>query len=355
MGNVAVPLQEEPALAEFTDSVRREQAISWYRTPLPPGELKALHARSDGRGAAQTLGYLGILCATGGGALWAAGHAPWWVTLLLVYLHGMVTCFTINGMHELGHNTVFRTRALNNVFCHVLSFLGWHNHETFQASHTRHHRYTLHPPEDLEVTLPMRMVVWHMFRNGIANPGACWNTLKNTWRIACGRFQGEWELTLFPPAALEKRRALVRWARVLLGGHGAILLVSLWFGWWLVPVVVSLAPFYGKWLFELCNNTQHVGLQDNVDDFRLCCRTFTLHPVVRFLYWQMNYHTEHHMYAVVPCYHLGRLHRLIEHDLPPTPHGLRAVWREISAIVARQEREPGYRHVVALPPPRKAV
>jgi len=75
------------------------------------------------------------------------------------------------------------------------------------------------------------------------------------------------------------------------------------------------APFYGGWLFFLCNNTQHIGLQDHVPDFRLCCRTFALHPVTRFHYWQMNYHTEHHMYAAVPCYNLGKLHALIRHDL----------------------------------------
>lgn len=86
-----------------------------------------------------------------------------------------------------------------------------------------------------------------------------------------------------------------------------------------------------------------------MDDFRLCCRTFTLNPVLRFMYWQMNYHTEHHMYAAVPCYNLGRLHRLIEHDLPPTPRGLVGVWREINAILRKQEAEPGYQHRVTIP------
>lgn len=42
---------------------------------------------------------------------------------------------------------------------------------------------------------------------------------------------------------------------------------------------------------------QHAGLSDNVPDFRLCCRTMILNPFFRFLYWHMNYHTEHHMYA----------------------------------------------------------
>lgn len=66
-----------------------------------------------------------------------------------------------------------------------------------------------------------------------------------------------------------------------------------------------------------------------------------MNPAVRFLYWQMNYHIEHHMYAAVPCYNLGRLHELIRYDLPPTPKGLIGVWKEISAALAAQENGTG--------------
>jgi fatty acid desaturase len=65
-------------------------------------------------------------------------------------------------------------------------------------------------------------------------------------------------------------------------------------------------------------------LLDNVSDFRLSTRTIILNPLLRFLYWHMNFHIEHHKYAAVPCYRLGTLHRLIRHDLPPSPRGLLA-------------------------------
>jgi fatty acid desaturase len=76
-----------------------------------------------------------------------------------------------------------------------------------------------------------------------------------------------------------------------------------------------------------------------------------VNPVISFLYWRMNYHIEHHMFAAVPCYNLGKLHRAIRTDLPPTPDGLLATWREIASIQVRQEAEPGYQHVPALPLP----
>jgi fatty acid desaturase len=97
-----------------------------------------------------------------------------------------------------------------------------------------------------------------------------------------------------------------------------------------------------------------VGLQDNVNDFRLCTRTFLVNPFVQFLYWHMNYHIEHHMYAAVPCYKLGKLHRAIQHDLPPTPVGIIATWQEIIPIVNKQNVDPTYQYVPPVPSPAAA-
>ena len=342
-------LTREPPLHEFTEGVRRSRGIAWYRTPLPPGELQRLHRRSDLLASLQTFGYLTVLAGFGVATWLSLGRLPWWGTAALFYGYGLVAHFQVNAVHELVHGTVFRTAWLNPACCHVFAFFGWINHEMFQASHVRHHRYTLHPPDDLEVVLPMRLMLWHFLRSCGFEGARLRYTIGDTVRIACGRFRGDWELTLFPPDQPETRRKPVRWARFILGGHAIILVLSVVTGNWIVPLMLIFGPAVGGWLFWLCNNTQHVGLHDNVSDFRLCCRTFTLNPVVRFLYWQMNYHTEHHMYAAVPCYRLPQLHRLIRHDLPPTPHGLIAVWREIGAILRRQARDPEYQHVPVVP------
>jgi fatty acid desaturase len=346
----------EASAVEQSGQARKGRQIRWYRTPIDKELLKSLSTRSDFLGAVQTLGYLGIYGTTGTLSVLGWWWWPWWAVLPVVFLHGMVTAFMINGVHELGHGTVFRTKQLNSLFCHVLAFLGWINHRMFAASHSRHHAYTLHPPDDLEVVLPIRYAVSHFFRYGFVNPWGIHHTVKDTWRIARGRMRGAWELTLFPEGEPEKRRGPMAWAWQLLIGHGVIVVASATLAWatgawvWLmVPVVTTLAPFYGGWLFFLCNNTQHVGLMDNVPDFRLCCRTFTLNPFVRVLYWQMNYHTEHHMYPTVPCYHLARLHRAIRADLPPCPAGLVATWREIIAILRKQKDDPRYQHVAIIP------
>ena len=140
-------------------------------------------------------------------------------------------------------------------------------------------------------------------------------------------------------------RKLFNWARLTLAGQVAIVAVSIYMHWWMVPLVTDLAPFIGGWLFWLINNTQHSGLKDNTDDFRECVRTVYLNPFFQFLYWHMNYHTEHHMYAAVPCYRLGALHRLIKADMPECPRGLYAAWKQIFETQKKQAADPTYQFV----------
>ena len=328
--------------------------IDWYRSPLSREQLARFNRRSDTKGMLQTGGYLGLLAVTGTAAFLAAGRLPWPAVVALLLFHGTCCSFLINAFHELVHGSVFRTPLLNRVFLAIVSFLGWHNPAGFWASHRVHHKYTLYPAVDPEgqpsaSPRPDREVLIDLLRGGIVDPLKLYGTVKGKLRLSLGRLRGEWEQRLFPPSEPQLRRQLFLWSRVVLIGHLAVVAVSFAFGLWLLPVVVSLGPFYGCALYMLCNTTQHAGLADNVPDFRLNSRTLILSPFVRFLYWHMNYHIEHHMYVAVPCYHLGALHRAIRHDLPYCPRGLFATWRHIAGILKRQAREPAFRHVPAIP------
>src|SRR4051812_39927061 len=88
---------------------RKGPQIRWYRTPIDGALLRELSTRSDVRGALQTFGYLGIYATTACCSVYSATHWRWYVTAALVFLHGMVAGFMLNGVHELGHGTVFRT------------------------------------------------------------------------------------------------------------------------------------------------------------------------------------------------------------------------------------------------------
>ena len=334
------------------EAVKRR--ITWYKSPLSRDDLASLNQRSDLKGLAQTLGHLGLLLVTGTAAWYAAEQRAWLALGALLFLHGTIYAFLSNAFHELVHMTVFKTKALNGPILNLISFLQWSNPIWFWASHQEHHKYTLHPPEDLEVVLPQQLTLKSFLRSAFINPWDFWYRFTHHLRLSRGLLRGDWEQYLFPPTAAAQRRRLFAFARWTLLGHALIVGVSLYMGWWLLPILTTFAPFYGGCLQYLCNNTQHAGLQDNVSDWRLCTRTFLTNPIVQFLYWHMNFHIEHHMYAAVPCYNLGRLHRLIRHDLPPTPVGLWATWREIIAILQRQKADPKYQYVAELPAPRTA-
>lgn len=324
------------------------RAIRWYRPHLPKEVLADLNRKSDLKGFAQTGGYLAVLATTGTAFVFACLHHPW-LAVPALFAHGACCAFLVNGFHELVHDSVFKTRWLNRLFLQVFSFLGWYNHIGFWASHSEHHRFTLHPPDDLEVVLPQQVTLRALLKWGIVDLNGIRSIIPATLRTARGALGGEWETYLFTKRKPEMRPLLHRWATTVLVGHGLIAILSISTGYWPVFIAVSFGRFFGAGLQFLCNATQHIGLVDEYPDFRLCCRTFTLDPILGFLYWHMNYHTEHHMFAGVPCYNLAKLHRLLESDLPPSTQGLVATWKQIGEILKRQHADPSYQYVPVLP------
>jgi fatty acid desaturase len=77
-------------------------------------------------------------------------------------------------------------------------------------------------------------------------------------------------------------------------------------------------------------------------------RTITLDPFSQFLYWRMNWHLEHHMFAAIPCYNLKRLHRTVALDMPK-PRTLLGAWKEMRQTWKRQQKDPAYQFDTPLP------
>jgi fatty acid desaturase/rubredoxin len=331
-------------------------AIDWYQTPLMPGLLETLNKKDDSRGLLQASGHLCLILLTGSLCFYAYYHYGWALLLASLFLHGTVCAFLANAAHELVHGTVFNNRKLNNFFLYVFSFIRWFPPEYYWRIHTAHHQHTLYPshdkdpelfPYEKEPEVIKKITIKEFLSREFFNPFNLVNTIKLNLQHSKGRLKDDWENNIF--AGKQSRQMVFIWARCLLVAHISIAAVSLYFGNWLIPVVVSLTPCYGGWLQVLCNHAQHAGLKKNVPDFRLSCRTNYLNPVLQFLYWYMNFHIEHHMYAAVPCYKLGKLHNAIKHDLPPTLNGLTSVWQQIIAIQYRQQHEPEYCYQQQLP------
>ena len=78
-----------------------------------------------------------------------------------------------------------------------------------------------------------------------------------------------------------------------------------------------------------------------------------MNAINRFLYWNMNYHVEHHMFPLVPYHTLPRLHELVKADMPTPYPSLLAAWREIIPALVRQVQDPAY-HVKRMLPQAKS-
>ena len=113
---------------------------------------------------------------------------------------------------------------------------------------------------------------------------------------------------------------------------------------------VGLPSLYGRWLSALFGVSQHAGLAENVLDHRLNARTIQMNPVSRFLYWNMNFHVEHHMFPMVPYHALPALHAEVRPQLPVPSPSLFAAYREILPTLLRQMRDPTYFVRRELPP-----
>ena len=84
------------------------------------------------------------------------------------------------------------------------------------------------------------------------------------------------------------------------------------------------------------------GRVDLADGGRLNARTVKMCRINRFLYWNMNYHVEHHMHPTVPFHSLDKLHQEIAHESPPPYRNTLEAWNELIRALWRQRREPTF-------------
>jgi fatty acid desaturase len=340
--------------------VHKDLRISWYRCPIERAKLKELTGRSDLQGAFQAVGHLALVAITGVLSYTFFNRGIWVGFALALFAHGTIySFFAGNATHELAHGTVFKTKWLNGLFLRIMSIISWFNFHDYKMSHTYHHLYTLHPRGDREVRLPVSptlhvLLLLQLFTlNIVGGRNEPWSypLVKNLGGIVklalTGKFNKEWLEAVYADQVQARRRS-INWARIMLLFHVALVAFSIIFKLWLLPVLVTLAPFIANWLRYFVGAPMHTGLKDNVADFRLCVRSITLDPISHFLYWRMNWHLEHHMFAAVPCYNLRRLHRTVASDMPQ-PRTLLGAWREMRRTWKRQQEDPGYQYDTPLP------
>ncbi|MEO6845868.1 MAG: fatty acid desaturase [Chthoniobacterales bacterium] len=340
--------------------------INWYRCKIDKKIMSELMKSSNARAYLQVIPQLILFAGTTtlGYLAYENVHATNWhwalpLLLLALFVHGTCTSFLGLGgpVHELGHKTPFKTKALNEVFLKVFSFLSWSDYVGFRVSHVKHHQVTVHKDHDGEVELPAELG-WGTWKFVLAriffDPYAIFTHLRGWVYAACGEFRdwvfpAKWMNKVIPESNTALRAEHRRWARIVVFGQLALAILFIVTGHWFLIVLFTFGVFYSGWLTTLCAAPQHFGMTPNVPDFRLCCRSYTCSWLPAFLYWNMQYHVEHHMFPAVPFYNLSKLRTAIERDLPPVTHGLWATWKQMIPIIELQRKDPTYSFVPKLP------
>lgn len=321
-------------------------SASWYHTDVPRKVMKGLMRRNDVAATRDTMIWLGLmaLCALGGVLTWGTwGCVPFFAVYGVLYGSACDSRW-----HECGHGTAFKTQWKNDWVYILASFMVMRNPVAWRWSHARHHTDTIIVGRDPEIAL--------MRPPDIARKALAFIGLPDVFqhfailiRQAQGRLTRD-EANYIPASEVPH---VTYWARIFVAIHLAAALWAL-LSWSLLPLVLIGGPrIYGTWHMVLVGLLQHGGLAEDVLDHRLNSRTVHMNPVSRWLYWNMNYHVEHHMFPMVPYHALPALHELIKDDLPPANPSIRNAYSEMLDALRRQRTDPSYYVRRALPPGAK--
>ena len=274
--------------------------------------MKELMQRRDGPAIRDTIIWLASMVVVGGLAcyLW---FSAW--SLLLFAIYGVLYCAAFSRWHECGHGTAFKTRWMSTAVYNLASFMVMRDPTMWRWSHVRHHTDTIIVGRDREIVAMRPPVVARIVLNlfGLVEVPT---EIFSMFVHASGRLSAE-DASYVP----ESERGKIYWtARAWLLIYAGVISVCFAFRSILPALLIGLPLMYGKWHEAIVGLTQHAGLAENVTDHRLNTRTVYMNPITRFLYWNMNYHLEHHMFPMVPYHRLRDLHEEIKADLPaPRP------------------------------------
>lgn len=202
-----------------------------------------------------------------------------------------------NMVHECSHKSLVRSPRHNLLLGHLLSFFDFTDFSAYTREHLSHHRHLGHPTLDLDYaarrdffTRPGRFARLHLlqplslFHVPRYLQPVLWSRADSPG-VACARL-------LFNLGLL---------ALALLVGWRAFLL------YYLLPYATTYQVFR-YW----SDAVDHAGLMSAADEFERS-RNHVTHPLLAALLFPRSdqYHLVHHLFPVVPTWHLAAVHRLL--------------------------------------------
>ena len=67
-----------------------------------------------------------------------------------------------------------------------------------------------------------------------------------------------------------------------------------------------------------------------------------MNPFFSFLYSNMEYHIEHHIFPKIPCHNLKAFHQVIKDQMPSPKKGVISAYKEIIPAIFKQAKDKNY-------------
>ena len=322
--------------AESIKAIQKGLAeATWYQPPVPREKMRKLLVRKDGPAIRDTLIWFSLLIGFGYGiyALWGTS----WVVIPIILYSVLYASTSDSRWHESSHGTAFKTDWMNNWLYEIASFMVFRQSVPWRWSHTRHHSDTLVVGRDPEISVPRPPNIKRMLL-GLFKLKSGPKEVRKLMIHLAGKIEAQ-EKTYIPESEYSKIFLIARiWVVVYLTVIG----LAIYFQTFLPLFYIGFPTLLGSYLMVIYSLTQHTGLQENVLDHRLNSRTIYMNRINRFLYWNMNYHIEHHIFPLVPYHNLPKLHELIKDYCPKPYNGLIEAYKEIFPALLKQIKDPTY-------------
>ncbi|UXE61105.1 MAG: fatty acid desaturase family protein [Woronichinia naegeliana WA131] len=279
-----------------------------------------MNERSNLKGGLQLTGHLGVMITSG--YLWAT-NPHWFIAFPAVVIYGFSLATMFATLHECSHRTAFENNRLNDGVAWLAGILSFYNSTFYRRYHKWHHRYTQIPDKDPELEDPKPQNLQQYLLEISAIPW--WlGKIRGHFRIALG------QLDNYPYISETARQEVIRSTRLQLLVYFVAIAVSIifkqpWFVmYWLLPLAI------GQPILRMILLAEHTGCTQDDNPVTNTRTTLTLWPI-RFLMWNMPYHTEHHLYASIPFHALTAAHAKLSPHLKQLESGYLKVNRNIIA------------------------
>ena len=269
------------------------------RELIEPSELRRLNEKSNYIGFFQLSSHLIAIF------LIAVLHYKliysWW-SLASGFALGVLVNFLYAGQHELSHGTVFKTFKLNEYFGRIIGFFMLFPRDFDQIMHFAHHKWTQDWEKDGElIREPFTIATYLLWFWGVTY----WrNRIVGILRRARG-------VVIEPYINPSEYKKVILESRLHVLGYLIILILSLYFNSWAALTFWILPMLITKPIHQMQNTIEHLGLTHKKDILQNTRSTRT-NFLMKWLCWQMPYHTAHHTFPSVPFWKLNELNSKIE-------------------------------------------